>query len=66
MDYRGISHTVDRTGTCRLWEQQLMTSRVILIPEHGTEILATKFSTFLSLSPCIYLKSPKVRNRRIV
>jgi len=51
MDYGGISHTVDRTGTCRLWEQQLVTSRVILVPEHGTENFSYKFfnlSVFIS------------------
>jgi hypothetical protein len=51
MDHRSISHTVDRTGTCRLWEQQLVTSRVILGPEHGTEKFGYKFfnlSVFIS------------------
>jgi hypothetical protein len=43
MDHRCISHTVDRTGTCRLREQELGTSRVILGPEHGTENFGYKF-----------------------
>jgi hypothetical protein len=63
MDHRGISHTVDRTGTCRLREQELGTSRVILGPEHGIENSDYKFFNF-SVFFSSHL-SPKVRNRRI-
>jgi hypothetical protein len=62
MDYRGNSHTVDRTGTYRLWEQQLVISRVILVPEHGTEKFGYKFfnlSVFISLNLFKVTKSKK-------
>jgi hypothetical protein len=72
MDHRGISHTVDRTSTCRLWAQQLVTSRVILGPEHGTEnygyrffnlnlfISSHLFNVPMSKKPSYYVPSTRV------
>jgi hypothetical protein len=62
MDYRGISRAVDRTGTCRLWEKQLVTSRAILVPEHGTENSGYRFfnlSLLISLQLFNATKSKK-------
>jgi hypothetical protein len=66
MDHRGISHTVDRKGTCRaVGAANSDISRDFWCLFTALKIMATSFSTFPSLSPYIYLIPPTVRNRRI-